>query len=195
MEGFVVWITGLSGSGKSTVSRKLKAELEARGHKVELIDGESFRKSISEGLGFSKEDRKKHIERMCEVAKLLLRNDVIVIIAAISPDRELRNKARAELGRFIEVYLRCPLDVLKKRDPIYERAERGEVSDLAGVHYPYEEPERPEVVCDTDRESPDDCVSRTIKTLEILGYIERQSPYSPEEEAQIKKYLKDMGYI
>ncbi|HDH96371.1 MAG TPA: adenylyl-sulfate kinase [Proteobacteria bacterium] len=195
MEGFAVWITGLSGSGKSTISRRLKDELEKLGLQVELVEGASFRRSLSEGLGFTKEDRKKHFERMCEVAKMLLRNRVVAIIAAVSPDREYRDRARAELKRFIEVYLRCPIEVAKDRDEIYARADRGEITNLAGVHFPYEEPKKPEVVCDTDREPPDKCVARIMKTLEILGYIAPPRPYAPEEEEQIKKYLKDLGYI
>jgi len=195
MEGFAVWITGLSGSGKSTISKALKSELEKLELKVELVEGASFRESLSDGLGFSKDDRKKHFERMCEVAKMLLRNQVVVIIAAISPDREYREQARVKLKRFVEVYLRCPLDVAKKRDEIYGRVERGEITNLAGIHFPYEEPKKPEVVCDTDKESPDKCVARIIKTLEILGYIEPAGPYAPGEEKRIKKYLKDLGYI
>src|SRR5918999_2225214 len=150
--GFTIWFTGLSGSGKSTIAHILEGELRSRGHKVEVLDGDVVRTNLSKGLGFSKEDRDTNILRIGWVCEVLSRNDVVAIGAAISPYREIRDQVRAKIGRFVEVYVEAPLEVLADRDVkgLYRKAMAGEITGFTGVDDPYEEPLDPEVVCKTD---------------------------------------------
>ena len=199
-EGFTVWITGLTNSGKTTIARLLRTELNAIGAHAEVIDGAEIRKTtISKGLGFSEEDRERNVLRMGEVCKLLSRNGIIAIAAAVSPSRASREKNRDLIGRYVEVWCRCPMEELKKRDTrgFYAKSEAGEITNVAGVDAPYEEPERPEIILDTNCESPEESVGRIIATLEILGYIEprKGAAYTSEEESLIKEHLKKMGYL
>jgi adenylyl-sulfate kinase len=172
-DGYTVWFTGLSGAGKTTLGAALAEALRARGRRVEVLDGDVVRTSLSKGLGFSREDRDTNIRRIGFVAKLLTRNDVTVIVAAISPYRAVRDEVRAEIGRFVEVFVRCPLETLIERDVkgLYERALRGEVAQFTGVSDPYEEPLNPEVVVNTDRESVEESVARVMAALERLGHL------------------------
>jgi len=172
--GVVVWLTGLSGAGKTTISERLAPVLRDRGLKVEVLDGDVVRQNLSKGLGFSKEDRDTNIRRIGFVAHLLQRNGVAVVVAAISPYREVRDEVRAQVGDFVEVYVRCSLPELTRRDVkgLYEKALRGEIPNFTGVSDPYEEPERPEVLIDTERESPEESVGRILATLEQRGYLE-----------------------
>jgi len=172
--GFVVWLTGLSGAGKTTISERLAPVLRDRGLNVEVLDGDVVRRNLSKGLGFSKEDRDTNIRRIGFVAHLLQRNGVAVVVAAISPYREVRDEVRAQVGDFVEVYVRCSLPELTRRDVkgLYEKALRGEIANFTGVSDPYEEPERPEVLIDTERESPEESVGRILATLEQRGYLE-----------------------
>ena len=171
--GFTVWFTGLSGAGKTTLSAAVADEIRARGQRVEVLDGDVVRTNLSKGLGFSREDRDTNIRRIGFVAKLLTRNDVAVVVAAISPYRAVRDEVRAEIGAFVEVFVRCSLDELIRRDVkgLYERALRGEVAQFTGVSDPYEEPEQPEVTVDTDRESIEESVAKVMAALERLGYL------------------------
>jgi adenylyl-sulfate kinase len=171
--GFTLWFTGLSGSGKTTVSRLVEEELRARGLKVEVLDGDIVRTNLSKGLGFSKEDRDTNIRRIGFVCKLLSRNGVTAIAAAISPYRAIRDEVRAETGRFVEVYVKCPLDVLLARDAkgLYKKALSGEIANFTGISDPYEEPLSPEVVVETDKETPQESAARVIAALETLGYL------------------------
>lgn len=198
-EGFTVWFTGMTNSGKSTLARLLRDELNERGLHAEALDGAEVRKTISDGLGFSAEDRERNVLRMGEVCRLLNRNGVVAVAAAVSPSRAAREKNRKNIGRYFEVWCRCPMETLERRDTtrFYERARAGEIKHVAGVDDPYEEPDRPEVIADTSRETPDGCVRRVLATLEILGYIEPRAgaAYTPEEEAGIKEHLKNMGYL
>jgi len=148
-EGYVLWFTGLSGAGKSTLAAGVSDILRGNGYKVEVLDGDEIRNNLSKGLGFSKEDRDTNIRRIAFVAGMLARNGVVAITAAISPYREIRDEARAQTGRFVEVYARCSLDALARRDVkgLYARAQRGEIPNFTGVSDPYEEPLEPEVVC------------------------------------------------
>ena len=173
--GFVVWFTGLSGAGKSTIANALKAELEARGRHVELLDGDEVRTHLSKGLGFSKEDRDTNIRRIGYVARLVARSGGVAITAAISPYREVRNEIRAQTPGFVEVFARAPLDTLVERDVkgLYKKAIAGEIANFTGVSDPYEEPLYPEVVCDTSRESPAQSLSKVIAALERLGHLDR----------------------
>jgi adenylyl-sulfate kinase len=140
---------------------------------VEVLDGDEVRKNLSQGLGFSKEDRDTNIRRIGYVAKLLSRNGVAVITSAISPYREVREEVRREIGDFIEVYVKCPLEVLARRDVkgLYARALRGEIPNFTGVSDPYEEPLHPEVTVETDRETVEESVGKVLRFLEERGYI------------------------
>ena len=170
--GGVIWFTGISGSGKSTLSRMVGAELAKRAIRVEILDGDFVRATLSRGLGFSKEDRNENIRRIGFVANLLARNGVRVLVAAVSPYRTIREEVRkvieSEGAEFIEVYVRCPLEVAERRDPkgLYKRARAGEIEGFTGVSDPYEEPILPEVVVDTDRESAEESAARVLAFLE-----------------------------
>ncbi|MGC8834226.1 MAG: adenylyl-sulfate kinase, partial [Armatimonadota bacterium] len=141
-KGFTVWFTGLSGAGKTTISQLVAEEIRRRGRNVEILDGDVVRTHLSKGLGFSKEDRDTNIRRIAFVCKLLTRNGVAVIAAAISPYRDVREEARREIGNFVEVYVRCPLEVCIQRDVkgLYQKALRGEIPNFTGISDPYEEP-------------------------------------------------------
>jgi len=171
--GFTLWFTGLSGSGKSTIAHLLETELRNRGHKVEVLDGDVVRTHLSKGLGFSKEDRDTNILRIGWVCEVLSRNDVVAIGAAISPYREIRDQVRANIGRFVEVYVEAPLEVLADRDVkgLYRKAMAGEIKGFTGVDDPYEEPLNPEVVCHSDgSETPEESAAKVLAKLEELGY-------------------------
>ena len=174
--GFVVWFTGLSGAGKSTIANALKAELEARGRHAELLDGDEVRTHLSKGLGFSKVDRDTNIRRIGYVARLVARSGGVAITAAISPYREVRDEVRAQTPGFVEVFARAPLDTLVERDVkgLYRKAIAGEIANFTGVSDPYEEPLHAEVVCDTSRESLDQSLAKVIDALERLGHLDRE---------------------
>lgn len=173
-KGFTVWLTGLSGAGKSTIAKELERRLRERELGVEVLDGDIVRTHLSKGLGFSKEDRDTNIRRIAFVAQLLTRHGVAVITAAISPYRSVRDEARTMIGNFVEVYVSCPLDELVRRDVkgLYAKALRGEIGNFTGVSDPYEEPLHPEVTVATDRESVTESVERILATLEAKGYLE-----------------------
>lgn len=172
--GFTVWFTGLSGAGKTTIAQKLERVLRERGLKVELLDGDVVRTHLSKGLGFSKEDRDTNIRRIGFVAHLLSRNGVAVICSAISPYRSVRDENRALIGDFVEVYAKCPIDVLEERDVkgLYAKARAGEIPNFTGVDDPYEEPLNPEVVLETDKETEQESLAKLVAKLEGLGYLE-----------------------
>lgn len=197
--GFTVWFTGLSGAGKTTLSRLLADELRRRGRRrVEVLDGDEVRQNLSSGLGFSKADRDANILRIGYVCKLLTRNGVAVLSAAISPYREIRDRNRAEIGNFVEVYCKAPLDTLIARDAkgLYRKALNGEIKNFTGVSDPYEEPLHPEVVIESDREPPAASLDRILRALVTLGYIPPAGDgYSPAEEEKIRARLEDLGYL
>jgi adenylyl-sulfate kinase len=199
MKGFTLWFTGLPSSGKSTLARRVEEVILERGMSVEVLDGDEVRETFSKGLGFSKQDRDTNIRRIGFVAKLLSRNGVVAITAAISPYRDTRDEMRKAIGRFVEVYVECPIDVLKERDVkgLYKKALAGEIKNFTGVDDPYEPPLKPEVLVPSSQESVDQSVARIVATLEALGYIPRVpgAEYSPAEEEAIKTRLKDLGYI
>jgi adenylylsulfate kinase len=172
-QGFTVWLTGLSGAGKSTIAGLLESELRARRARVEVLDGDVVRTHLSKGLGFSKEDRDTNIRRIAFVCHLLTRNGVAVISAAISPYREIRDEARRDITHFVEVYVKCPLDELVRRDVkgLYARAIKGEIANFTGVSDPYEEPLHPEIVVETDQETVAESVARILAALEDRGYL------------------------
>jgi ATP sulfurylase/adenylyl-sulfate kinase len=176
-QGCVVWLTGLSGAGKSTIAETLSLRLKDAGHSVEVLDGDVVRENLSQGLGFSREDRDTNIRRIGFVAQLLAKNGVMVIVAAISPYRATRNEVRAVVDEFVEVYVSCDLETLIERDPkgLYRRALTGEIQNFTGISDPYEEPIRPEVVVETDRELVAESVDKVIRVLSERGIVPPQS--------------------
>lgn len=197
--GFTVWFTGLSCSGKTTVSKRVAEELRKRGLKVEVLDGDVVRTNLSKGLGFSKEDRDTNIKRIGFVCNLLTRNGVVAIGAAISPYREVRDYNRREIGDFVEVYCKCPLEVCIERDVkgLYKKALAGEISNYTGISDPYEEPLNPEVMLETGKESEEESFRKVIRKLEELRYVApaKVAGYTEEEEEKIKRRLTDLGYL
>jgi adenylyl-sulfate kinase len=173
-KGFTVWFTGLSGAGKSTLAEALAPVLKERGHKVEILDGDVVRTNLSKGLGFSKEDRDTNILRIGFVAHLLSRNGVAVITAAISPYAEIRDQNRGLIGDFVEVYAKCSVEELTRRDVkgLYEKALRGEIQNFTGISDPYEAPENPEVTVDTEHETIAESLAKIVACLEAKGYLE-----------------------
>ena len=171
--GFTLWFTGLSGAGKSTLAAAVSAELRGRGIPVEVLDGDEVRQNLSKGLGFSREDRDTNIRRIGYVAKLLARNGVAVITAAISPYRAIRDEVREEIGAFVEVYVKASLDECIRRDTkgLYARALAGEIPQFTGVSDPYEEPLAAELVIDTECEEIADSASRVVDRLLELGHL------------------------
>ena len=179
-KGVTVWFTGLSGSGKTTIAKRVCDLLQERHILTERLDGDVVRQSLCRDLGFSKEDRDKNIERVTFVAKMLTRNGVVVVTAFISPYKQLRDNARAEIGEFLEVYVRTSMPVLIERDVkgMYKKALAGEIKNFTGVNDPYEAPNNPELIVDTDQESVDESVAKVIHLLEERGYIPRETASS-----------------
>ncbi len=173
-EGFTIWLTGLSGAGKSTIAALLERELRERGRRVEVLDGDVVRTHLSKGLGFSREDRDTNILRIGWVCEVLSRNDVIAISAAISPYRETRDQVRARVGRFVEVYVNCSLDTCIDRDVkgLYKRALTGELPSFTGVSDPYEPPLAPEIEVRTELEPVEASAARIVAYLEANGFLQ-----------------------
>lgn len=177
--GFTIWFTGLSGAGKTTLTEAVLPQLRARGVRVEVLDGDEVRTNLSKGLGFSKEDRDTNIRRIGYVSRLLSRNGVGVIAAAISPYREIRDEVRRAIegdgAAFIEVYVKAPLETLIARDVkgLYQKALAGEIKQFTGVSDPYEEPLAPEITIESDRETIEESAAKIIARLEELQLIER----------------------
>lgn len=174
-KGFVVWLTGLPCSGKSTLAKLLFGRLVELGYPVEILDGDEVRKRLTKGLGFSKEDRDENVRRIAYVAKLVARVGGVAITAAISPYESLRAEARLEIERFLEVYVNCPVEVCIQRDVKghYAKAKRGELLNFTGISDPYEPPQNPEVVVLTNEESAGDCVDKILQCLAENQYIEK----------------------
>lgn len=172
--GFTLWFTGLSGSGKSAISEQVFARLRKQGHKAELLDGDVVRTNLSQGLGFSKEDRDTNIRRIGFVCELLSRNGVIAVVAAISPYRNAREEVKRRLERFVEVYVECPIEVLAERDVkgLYKRALAGEIPHFTGVTDPYEAPENPDLVIRSDREPVQESIERVWTLLHKLAFLD-----------------------
>lgn len=171
----VVWFTGLPSSGKSTIAGLVEQRLHQLGVHTYLLDGDNVRHGLNRDLGFSPRDREENIRRVGEVAKLFVDAGLIVLVAFVSPYRRDRDRARAllEPGEFIEVYVRCPVEVCARRDPkgLYRRARRGELAEFTGVSAPYEEPLRPELVLDSDRCPPEECAARVVDYLRQRGIV------------------------
>ncbi len=194
--GFTIWFTGLSGSGKSTLSEVIEQHMKALGRNVEVLDGDIVRTHLSKGLGFSREDRDTNIKRIGFVCNLLTRNGVICISAAIAPYREARDWARKEIGNFVEVYVRCPIEVCRQRDVkgLYKLVDEGKIKNFTGVDDPYEEPLHPELIGETDKETVDESVARIFAKLTQLGYLEAEDDHEDESKVVVDR-LAALGYL
>jgi adenylylsulfate kinase len=172
-QGFTVWFTGLPCCGKTTIADQVATRLKKKDYMVERLDGDIIRQGLTNDLGFSKKDRGENIRRATFVAKILTRNNVIVLATFVSPYREQRRNARKEIKRFVEVYVRCPVEICMKRDVkgMYQKAREGKIKHFTGVDDPYEEPEHPELIVYTDKETAEDSVNKVLNTIEELGYI------------------------
>jgi adenylyl-sulfate kinase len=197
--GFTVWFTGLPSAGKSTLADLLAAELRERGHGVEVLDGDVVRQHLCKGLGFSKEDRDENIRRIGFVCGLLTKHGAAAIAAAISPYRAIRDEVRGSIGNFVEVYVKTSVETCIRRDVkgLYKKALAGEIRGFTGVDDPYEHPLKPELTIETETESPRESVTRILRGLEQLGYVEPlpEPAYTSEEEARIRERLVRLGYL
>jgi adenylylsulfate kinase len=191
-KGFTVWFTGLSGAGKTTLANIVQEQLLARGYKVETLDGDIVRTHLSKGLGFSRADRDTNILRIGFVANLLTRNEVVVLVSAISPYRATRDQVRADIGSFVEVFVKCPLEICIERDTkgLYKKALAGEIAQFTGVSDVYEHPLNPEIVVETANETPSESALKIMARLEELGYlaneefVQSNGAYSEKEEGR-----------
>ena len=200
IKGFTLWFTGLPCSGKTTIAEVVEDDLRNRGLNVESLDGDEVRQHLSKDLGFSKEDRDTHIRRMGFIAKLLSRNGVATLGAFVSPYREVRDHLRSEIENFVEVYVKCPVEVCIERDVkgMYKKALSGEIKNFTGVSDPYEEPLNPEIIVETNKETLAESVIKVLQGLEELGHIPKTTEsvaYTTEDEEKIKKRLKALGYL
>jgi len=184
-EGFTLWFTGMSGAGKSTLSERIVARLREGGAKVEVLDGDIVRTNLSQGLGFSREDRDTNIRRIGFVAQLLSRNGVIAVVAAISPYRATREEVKSRIPNFIEVFVDAPLEVLAGRDVkgLYKKALAGEVGQFTGVSDPYEPPLSPDIVVRSDSESIEESADKVWRELERRGLVRPRAEASDKARA------------
>jgi len=175
--GYCIWLTGLPSAGKTTIARELVPLLKARGWGVELLDGDEIRRGLSADLGFGRAAREAHASRVTFVAKVLARNGVIPIVALISPYRSSRAKARADIGRFAEVYVSTPLEVCEERDVkgLYKKAREGTIKEMTGIDDPYEPPEHPDITVDTLHRTPRESAEFILSELEKAGWPVRAS--------------------
>jgi adenylyl-sulfate kinase len=171
--GFVLWLTGYSGSGKTTIAKAIEKELKNKNIKIERLDGDTVRQHLTKDLGFSKEDRNTNIERIIFVSKLLSRNNIGVIVSFISPYEEMRNKAKQETTNFIECHINCPIEICEKRDVkgLYKKARNNEIKNLTGINDPYEIPTSPDLILNTDKETIEQSTNKAIQYLKNNNYI------------------------
>lgn len=172
MQALALWITGLPASGKSTIAELVQNHFKSKNIPVMILDGDEIRKTLSKDLGFSPDDRKEHNRRAIEIAKLLVKNGITTIIPLISPYRETRELARKEIPNFVEIYTKATLDTCIKRDPkgLYKKAQKGEIKNMTGLQSPYEEPQNPEIILDTEKNTPQECLEVILSKLKQLGY-------------------------
>jgi len=172
-KGFVLWFTGLPGSGKTTIAKILEPELRSMGARVQILDGDEIRGWLSPQEGYSREDRERHLRRVAHVAELLSRNDVVVICSLVSPYRSSRDYARKIIPRFVEAYVKCTLDTAMKRDPkgLYKKAKEGQIKNMTGFQDAYEEPPSPEMTVETDNHTKEESAEFVLAELKRLGYV------------------------
>jgi adenylylsulfate kinase len=196
--GFTVWITGLPFTGKKDTARLLARRLQLLGYKTEVLIGGQIRRKYEKKLGFTKDEIYKNVRRIAFECKLLSENDVIAIAVTISPYQELREECRQLVGNFVEVYHKCPLDILKQRDKkgLFKKAEEGQLQNVAGISIPYEESEAPEVIIEADQEGPADSANKVLKKLLELGYLkeEDRSVLLEPEEKEIRRILRESWF-
>jgi adenylyl-sulfate kinase len=197
--GFTLWFTGLPCSGKSTLAEIIAPELKRRGRGVEILDGDVVRTNLTKGLGFSKEDRDENIRRIGFVCGLLSKHGAIAISAAISPYRSVRDEVRSKIENFIEVYVDTPLELCIQRDVkgMYKKALAGEMKNFTGISDPYEAPLHPEILIQTQKESPEESAARILGRLERMGLVEpaHEPAYTTDEAEKIRARLARLGYI
>jgi adenylylsulfate kinase len=196
-KGATVWFTGLPSSGKSTIARLVHQQLLDRRCLVELLDGSEIRESLSRGLTFSREDREEHVRRIGYVAKLLSRNNVIAICAAVSPHRASRDEVRRNTSTFVEVHVDCSVATAESRDRdgMYARARRGEIPDFTGVSDVYEAPSAPEVYVNSEVESAESAAWKVVCTLEMLDVLEMARPSTDSDTEALQRRLASLGYV
>lgn len=172
-QGAILWLTGLSGAGKTTIALCVAQELQRQNYQVEVLDGDVIRTHLSHELGFSKQDRDINVRRIGFVANLLSRHGIIVIVAAISPYREIREELRHTTTNFIEVYVKAPLAVCESRDVkgLYAKAKAGQIKHFTGISDPYEEPINPEIICQTDKFTIEQCVNQVLHYLQVAIFL------------------------
>lgn len=198
-QGFTIWLTGLPASGKTEVAARVEESLLERGLDAERIDEGEIREQFFPRVGFERPEWEGLIRFLGHVCNLLTRNGAIAVAAAVSPYQESRNELRSQIGRFVEVYVKCPAEACEKKDTTgnYERARKGELNGFTGIDAPYDEPIQPEILLDAENEDAETSAKTILKTLEILDFIPKGagSDYDEEEEEKITKRLKDLGYI
>jgi len=174
-KSYILWFTGLSGSGKSTIANLVEKKLHEMGISTYILDGDNLREGINQDLGFSSEDRKENLRRIGEIAKLFVDGGIVTLATFISPYASDREKVRKKVrqGEFIEIYVKCSLEECENRDPkgLYKKARQGEISNFTGVSAPYEEPENPEIIIETNQKSVGECVQQIINYLKHNGYL------------------------
>jgi adenylyl-sulfate kinase len=173
--GFVLWFTGLSGSGKSELATRVAEKLRKSDKKVEILDGDIVRQSLTKDLGFTEADRKTNLERVTFVAKLLSRNGVATLVSFISPYIASRDAARKETTNFVEVFVKCSVEECIKRDVkgLYKKAIAGEIENFTGISHPYEEPPNPEIIVETGEETPEESVKKILEYINGTGLLDR----------------------
>jgi len=198
---FTLWFTGLPSSGKSTVAKRVENELVNEGIKIHNLDGDDIRAKLHPDLGFSKEERGINNKRIAFLCDLLNRNDVSAIVAAISPFKEYRQYAEEMIDNFFLIYVECPVEVCKERDPknLYQQAERGEIDKFTGVNHPYQEPDNPDVTINTAEMSVEECKQAVLDKLRETSYLDQKTDeytgLTAEEEEETKQRLRNLGYL
>jgi len=202
-KGVVMWFTGIPASGKSTIGTEVERRFRERGLLIENLDADEIRAHISPELGYTPEARDMNTKRLAYMACMLARNGVSVVVAAVSPKRAFRDRARGWSERFFECWVRTSLEECQRRDPkgLYAKAARGEVNDIAGMHQPYEEPEKGELVIDTEGKTVEECADMVMARLEEFSWLPKEgeegteSGYVRHDEEKIKSRLKKLGYL
>ena len=174
-KGFTLWFTGLPCSGKTAIADALAEDLRKKGIKIERLDGDIVRKSLTKDLGFTEEDRKQNIERVTFVAKLLTRNGVVVLASFISPYNKIREYSKKEIGNYILVYVKCSLEKCEERDVkgMYTKARAGEIKNFTGINHPFEEPDNPDIIVETDKHTIEESKNIILDALNKMGYISK----------------------